>query len=251
MRSFVGSEWLKYRRTLTPWLVVAGPFIFALMQMVFGLLIPGGVDWSLALMNIYNWWSGFGLPFGIILLTALSVSYERKAGAWRLLRAYPVKGGNLYFSKFIVIALQTLIACIFLGLFIILLCSWSVTGTIPWGPIALGITISWLTSLAQIAFMLWAAHMFGFGLTILIGLAGMICGILQNNRIEGWMLLPWQWPLRALGALFGFQTNGMPLDPSSPLLDNKLIITAIIASLSVCVALSVAGAAWFKRREVQ
>ncbi|MEZ2659745.1 ABC transporter permease [Aneurinibacillus aneurinilyticus] len=247
----ISSESLKYRRTLSLWLIIGGPFTFALMQMLFGLLMPGGVDWSHALMNVYNWWAVFGLPFGITLLTTLSVAYERRSGAWRVLRTYPLQAMRLYMAKLIVLVAQTLAACLLFTIFIAVLCSFTVTGAMPWSELLQGFAVAWLTSLALVAFMLLAAHLLGFGWTVMTGLAGIFLGIVTGNLSVVWVPVPWQWPIRALGALFGFQTNGLPQESSSPLLDPSLMVTGSLWSLLGCVVLTAIGAWWFHCKEVR
>ncbi|WP_025689413.1 lantibiotic immunity ABC transporter MutE/EpiE family permease subunit [Paenibacillus zanthoxyli] len=250
MIGLVSSEWIKYRRTVTPWLIVCGPFVIALAEMIFNFLLPGGIKWGYILMNVHNWWSTTALPFGITLLVALAVSYERRSGAWKVLNAYPQKPGKLYAAKLATLAIHVLLAGALFAAFILILNFWAGLGPVPWGNLASGFLVAWLAGLGQMAIMMWLAHVFGFGLTITVGFIGIISGVIMADG-SFWRINPWAWPIRALEPIFRFRANGMPLEPSSPLLDPVHITVAIMLGIITAIVFAVLGTLWFNGREVR
>ncbi|AKG35628.1 lantibiotic immunity ABC transporter MutE/EpiE family permease subunit [Paenibacillus durus] len=250
MKAYVSSEWMKYRRTVTPWLIVCGPLIIALAEMIFNFMIPEGVKWVYILLNVHNWWSTVALPFGIILLVALAVSYERRSGAWKVLNTYPHKPGKLYVAKLTTLVIHILLAGALFAIFVFILNVWVALGPIPWGKLISGFLVAWLAGLGQMAIMMWLAHVFGFGLTITVGFIGLVSGILMAER-SSWIINPWSWPIRALEPIFGFHANGMLLEPGSPLLNPIYISIAIALGIITAVVFAVLGTLWFNRREVR
>lgn len=244
------SEWLKYRRTLTPWFIVCGPLILVLAQFAFSLISRVGTTWNEALLTVYNWWGVLAVPFGVILLAMLAVSYERRSGSWRILISYPIRPWKLYLAKYFVLSLQTLVASALFVLFLLLLGFWHLSGPIPWVHLWSGLFIPWLTAWAQMAIMLWIATALGYGLTIVIGLAGMISGIIMAQS-GAFILNPWAWPIRALEPIMGFHVNGLPLEPNSPLWNTGINHTLIAFGVIWSIIFVTIGSFWFNRREVR
>ncbi|MCP1308116.1 lantibiotic immunity ABC transporter MutE/EpiE family permease subunit [Paenibacillus tyrfis] len=248
--AYYDSEWLKYRRTLTPWLVVCGPLAFALAQMVFNMISPLENTWEHILMNVHNWWAIIGFPFGVVLLTALAVFYERRSGALKVLNAYPLQPGMQYAAKFAVTSVHVLIASLIFVVLVFGLNFWAASGSVPWDSLLTGFLCAWLAGLAQIAIMLWIAHGFGFGWTVIIGLIGTVSGIVMSEQ-PYWIMNPWSWPIRSLIPLFKFHTNGLPLEADSPLQDPSLILIPIVLGIVSAGIVTGFGMLWYNRREVR
>lgn len=250
MMALIQSEWMKYRRALSIWFIMGGPFLLALAQSIFNMISPLSATWDHTWMNVFNWWSVLGIPFGVTLLVAESVSYERRSGAWKVLRAYSVNPGKLYLAKYAVLAAQTFIASVLFVLFVCLLNFWQVSGTFPWQEVLSGFIVAWLTALAQLAIMLLIANVFGYGITVCIGLVGLVSGVLMAE-MSFWLVNPWGWPIRTLEPILGFHANGLPLEKNSPFWDLSVIPNAIVLSIVGSAVLLAIGAFWFKRREVR
>ncbi|ANF94948.1 ABC transporter permease [Paenibacillus bovis] len=250
MTSYLGSEFIKYRRTLTLWLIAAGPLVFAVMQLAFNFIAPGFTDWSRALMNVYNWWSVIGLPFGIILITALSVSYERKSGSPKLLQIHPVRKAGLYLSKLVVLSVQVFVACLLLAAGLVIFCGWNLDGTLPWSTLLYAVGLSWLCAMGQLAIMLLLAHLLSFGWTVIAGLIGLFLSIMLSSGVTGMDYYPWMLPIRALGMTLGFQTNGMSLDVQTLTNQATLVWGSVFGSLAECAIFAGLGAFIFSRKEV-
>ncbi|GGI96579.1 multidrug ABC transporter permease [Alicyclobacillus cellulosilyticus] len=253
----VAAEWLKYRRTLTPWFVVGGPLLLALTACVLPLIAPTGRTWNLTLLTAFNWWVVLGVPLGSALIAALAASYERRAGAWRALRSRPLHPGRLYAAKYTVVAIHSAIAhALFSGFVVAIggLIAWSrfwpLRGSIPWGNLVAGTMVCWASGLALLAVMLWCATAFPFSLTMAVGLIGTVSGVLTSET-KAWVYVPWAWPVRALEPVFGFHANGLPLEKGSMFWNTGVIPIASGLGVVLAVAITALGAWWFSRTEVR
>lgn len=247
--SAVQSEWLKYRRTLTPWFMIGGPLVMVLAELTIWLLSPYRRTWPFVLLMVYNWWVTLALPFGSTLLAALSSSYERRSGMWSVLRTYPASPSTLYTAKFIVLAAQTAIANVLFAVYLLATNIWLNSGTIPWRSLMLGVAVGWLSGLALLAVMLWLSTAFGFGMAIVLGLVGIVSGVFTSEK-PAWLFDPWAWPVRALAPVFGFHANGLPLEPNSPLWDPSVVPMAGVLGVVFAAVFTALGAWWFKTRDV-
>ncbi|MBX6395746.1 MAG: lantibiotic immunity ABC transporter MutE/EpiE family permease subunit [Alicyclobacillaceae bacterium] len=250
MLAAIHSEWLKYRRTPTYWIVIGGPLVMALAEWVFSLVAPGGHTWHLMLLTGYNWWVVLAIPLGSALLAALSSAYERRSGAWRILCAYPVGPSMLYAAKFAVLALQTAIANGLFAGFLLVTQIWHLAGPVPWGPLILGAAVGWLSGLTLLAIQLWFSTAFGFGVSVVLGLVGLISGVFTSEH-PAWLFDPWAWPLRALAPVFGFHANGLPLEADSPLWNPSVIPVAGGLGIGFAIVFTALGARWLKRRDIR
>ncbi|WP_269919423.1 lantibiotic immunity ABC transporter MutE/EpiE family permease subunit [Caldifermentibacillus hisashii] len=250
MIGFIQSEWIKYRRTLTPWIIVCGPLILALAQAIFNIIAPIGATWEHTWMNVFNWWSVVGIPIGAALLSALSVSYEKRSGAWKVLRVNSFSTNKLYWAKYTILSIQTLFASVFFTIFVFLFNFWQVSGELIILDVLTGSIVAWFSALAQLAIMVWIAHMIGFGGTICVGLAGFVSGVLMAEK-SYWIINPWAWPIRALEPIFGFHANGKALENDSPFWDPSVIPIAIFLSIIGVIVFLILGSVWFNRREVR
>lgn len=105
------SEWLKKRRSLASWLVVAGalftPMIILLARIKnYGNLPPlyASEDfWQRTLVQTWESMAIFLLPVGIILATGLICQIEFKNNTWKQLHTTPQSLTVIYLAKFLVI----------------------------------------------------------------------------------------------------------------------------------------------------
>ncbi|MCY0896424.1 MAG: lantibiotic immunity ABC transporter MutE/EpiE family permease subunit [Alicyclobacillaceae bacterium] len=249
MNAAFTAEWLKYRRTLTPWIIVCWPMLLVLTETV---LMPQSQTWHETLMNTFNWWSVFGLSLCVTILAALSTSYERRANSWNVLCARVVRPRVLYISKWVVLAAQLLAATVVFTALVLIInyLLWNPHGSPAVGQLIAGIALVWIAALPQLAIMLWVASRVGIGVTVCIGLVGLVVGVVAAEA-PYWMVIPWAWAGRMLMPIFGFHINGLPLSPGSPFWNHDVIPIGIILSIVAAALFMVLGAIWFDRREVR
>ncbi|WP_304459380.1 lantibiotic immunity ABC transporter MutE/EpiE family permease subunit [Alicyclobacillus sendaiensis] len=249
MNAAFTAEWMKYRRTLTPWFIACWSLLLVLTDAV---LMPQSRTWHAAWMNTFNLWSVFGLPLCVTILAALSTSYERRANSWSVLCARVVRPRVLYISKWAVLAAQLLVATVVYAVLVMLIyyLLWNPHGSLAVGQLIDGIALAWIAALPQLAIMLWVASRVGIGITVCIGLVGLVVGVVAAEK-PYWVVIPWAWAGRMLMPVFGFQINGLPLSPGSPFWNHDVIPIGIILSIVAAALFIVMGAIWFDRREVR
>jgi lantibiotic transport system permease protein len=105
------SEWLKTRRSLAAWLVIAGGFFTPVLIIIVRLvhhdklhiLYSSDDFWTLLWKNSWESMAIFLLPMGIILSTSLITQLEYKNNTWKQLHTLPLGLTTIFFSKLAVI----------------------------------------------------------------------------------------------------------------------------------------------------
>ena len=105
------SEWLKKKRSLASWIVVAGgfftPAIIIIARLVhhdkLGALYSSDGFWKLLWKNSWESMAVFLLPVGVILATSLITQIEYKNNTWKQLHTLPLSLTTIFFSKLAVI----------------------------------------------------------------------------------------------------------------------------------------------------
>lgn len=113
IRSFQ-SEWLKKKRSLATWLVIAGAFFTPSIILLSRIknheklseLYVSDDFWQKLWTQTWESMAVFLLPFGIILATALIVQIEYKNNAWKQLHTTPQRFATIFFAKFLVIVIM-------------------------------------------------------------------------------------------------------------------------------------------------
>ncbi len=108
------SEWLKKKRSLATWLIIAGAFFtpsIILMARIknhdkLSALYASDDFWQRLWNQTWESMAVFLLPFGIILATALIVQIEYKNNAWKQLHATPQRFATIFFAKFLVLLIM-------------------------------------------------------------------------------------------------------------------------------------------------
>lgn len=125
----ISGEWLKTKRTFAFWLIVAGGFFIPLLQLIFyyykGFSIVAftadGVNvWEVHYNRCWENMAVLLLPLGIILVTSLLTQSEHKNNGWKQLHASPQSYASIFFAKYIVILLMTLLFFVFFNVGILL-----------------------------------------------------------------------------------------------------------------------------------
>ncbi len=108
------SEWLKKKRSLASWLVLAGAFFTPAIILLsriknhdkLNALYVSADFWQRLWNQTWESMAVFLLPFGIILATALIVQIEYKNNAWKLLHTTPQRFATIFLAKLLVILLM-------------------------------------------------------------------------------------------------------------------------------------------------
>ena len=251
------SELLKYKRTFMGKLIVFFPLFFAVYALVLSILMQNplaeahgntAISYGTFLASVFNWWSFLFLPLGYALFAALAASQEKKAGNYQALLSRNVSPAVLWVSKILGMAVYTLLSSCVLILVVSMTGLIGAEGVLPAGKILAGSLVCWLVSLPLIPLQLWAATRGGIFLSMGMGFAGMILGVVAAPGTI-WIICPWSWATRLMCPVIGVHPNGTMLSDSDPLLSCTAIPLGIVVSLAALAVFTLFTTVWFTKRE--
>ena len=249
MMQVLRAELLKYRRTFMVKLVVGIPLFFAVYSLVTTYLLPMAYNWNGILVLSFNLWPVTFLPLGYGLFAGMVAGHERKAGAYRALKAEAGAPQRIWLGKIggmmVVSALSSLV--LVAG---DLVCGVLQGDVPPVQVVAVAALLCWVTTWALIPLMLWMSTWGGMLLSLVIGIFGAAAGVLLAPT-NLWLYCPWSWATRLMCPVIGVHPNGTILPQGSPLFDAGVIPVGLGVSLAVFVVLTFFTAQWFARREVR
>ena len=249
MMQVLRAELLKYRRTFMVKLVVCIPLFFAVSSLVTTYLLPMAYNWNGILVLSFNWWPVTFLPLGYGLFAGMVAGQERKAGAYRALKAEEGAPQRIWLGKIggmmVVSALSSLV--LVAG---DLVCGVLQGNVPPVQVVAVAALLCWVTTWALIPLMLWMATLGGMLLSLVLGVVGAAAVVLLAPT-KLWLYCPWSWATRLMCPVIGVHPNGTILPQGSPLFDAGVIPVGLGVSLAVFIVLTFFTAQWFARREVR
>ena len=249
MMQVLRAELLKYRRTFMVKLVVCIPLFFAVSSLVTTYLLPMAYNWNGILVLSFNWWPVTFLPLGYGLFAGMVAGQERKAGAYRALKAEEGAPQRIWLGKIggmmVVSALSSLV--LVAG---DLVCGVLQGNVPPVQVVAVAALLCWVTTWALIPLMLWMATLGGMLLSLVLGVVGAAAVVLLAPT-KLWLYCPWSWATRLMCPVIGVHPNGTILPQGSPLFDAGVISVGLGVSLAVFIVLTFFTAQWFARREVR
>jgi thiol-disulfide isomerase/thioredoxin len=120
------SEWLKLRHSGMVWLLLGATAFIPVINLSVGLLrdVAEGADtpniWNLIIQNNFMSFTGFFFPMFLVLMMARLVYLEHRSDTWKLLETQPVPRFAIYFAKWEVAVIISLLSLIGLLLFALL-----------------------------------------------------------------------------------------------------------------------------------
>lgn len=253
----LSSELLKYKRTFMGKLIVFFPLFFAVYALVLSILMQNplaeahgntSISWRALLVSVFNWWSFLFLPLGYALFAALTATQEKKAGNYQALLSRNVPPAMLWVSKISGMAVYALLSSGVLSLVVSMTGLTGAEGVFPIGKILAGSMVCWLVSLPLIPIQLWAATQGGIFLSMGIGFAGMIVGVVAAPS-AAWIICPWSWATRLMCPVIGVHPNGTMLLNGDPLLSGNVIPAGIAVSLAAFAVFIILTTVWFVKKE--
>ena len=252
----ISSEWVKQRRTATRLLAFPVPAVVATVCAWYLSASGDQPSWASLSRMVFELWTTLCVPAGAALFAGLSAGLEDGAGGWRALRARPVPSAALYSAKLTVLAAHTLTSSLALGVFVgVSGAVFGVPGGVPWVSLIALAVLCWAYALPLIALQLWIAEGWGLGAAVAVGIQGLLlAALVGGNSLGGgafgvWLAVPWAWPVRGVyptSVLLGLGSEGL-----GPQIDSEAVVLAVcVLSVGLTAALTIAGSAWFSRREV-
>nr|WP_304459387.1 ABC transporter permease [Alicyclobacillus sendaiensis] len=243
------AEWLKYRRTAVPWLVIMCPAVVASICCIYVHRLQP-TAWASVLNFGNEVWSGLWIPIGWGLIAGLAGEIEASAGRWRSLRTTESAPGLLYIAKAFVLAFFALVSCVCLwGL---LLISGRVLGIpypMPIATFAICMWGDWLGGLPWLWTALWLAEGSHWSVPLGVGAIGSVAASIMGgatglgNNI--WPFIPWTWSMRLVYWIYAALTP--ELQSAAP---NLTIWPVLIAAVILSIMMLLLGTWWFHRRDV-
>lgn len=250
LKAYMKSETLKNAHTVSAKLFWLVPLVSIAVAVLFS-----GWNSRYYQMNQYNWWYVLFYPMLLLLSTAFAVQRERRMKN-RVIGALPVDLKKLWAAKVAYIVKVLLIASA------IVYCAWEIFSRLFASGGARGISsgagfgaaILWvILSLWQIPLWLFINQIFGFGVGIILGLAGNV-GLGVIGALEGWWLLnPFSYISRVMCPVLGILPNGLPAVPGSQtffegVLDRSVISAGVGMSVLLFIISYVLTAGWYQRK---
>ena len=141
VRSFQ-SEWLKKKRSLASWIVIAGSFFTPVLIIIARLVNHDKLVSVYSSANFWNqlWHSSwesmalFLLPIGVVLNTSLLTQLEYKNNTWKQLHALPLSLTTVFFSKLAVILVMLIQFFVLfnMGIYLAALVPYLLVGGVPY-----------------------------------------------------------------------------------------------------------------------
>ncbi|HEY1114222.1 MAG TPA: ABC transporter permease [Chitinophagaceae bacterium] len=120
------AEWLKLRHSGMVWLLLGATAFIPVINLTVGLLRDTGEGgegtniWNLIIQNNFMSFTGFFFPMFLLLMVARLVYLEHRSDTWKLLETQPVPRFVIYFAKWEVAVLISLLSLLGLLLFALL-----------------------------------------------------------------------------------------------------------------------------------
>jgi ABC-2 type transport system permease protein len=249
----VCSEWLKLRRTPAAWLTVFFPVI-CMVGIGWYLSASHRLDWNNLLQYSYGFWITLWPAGGVALQAALAADIDIQENGWRALRMRPVAPETLFGAKMLAQGLHLLLHSLLISSLIPLTGALlRVPGEVPWSLLLLlALSCTFLTLPLQVLYV-WFATAKGIGMSIGLGVVGLLLGALLGGTSMGeriWPFVPWAWPMR-LFMVFSTIWINLHGDFTSPRVQLGLGLVSIplLATPVLLVGIVIASLRWFGRQE--
>lgn len=198
MRTLLWAEWLKTKRSAMRWLVL---FLPVLTGLVLAWYVVGRswIDGSSAFSGFFSCWAALALPFLASIIAGQMAAEEEGAGSFRGLLLSAKPRVQLYLSKLLVLFAALAVATF---LATVVFCGGLRLGGYDntlLGFYAEAALVSWLAVLPLAVLHLWLAFAAGLGVSVGVGIGGVLVAALIGGTLLGdgiWPFVPWAWPLR-------------------------------------------------------
>lgn len=213
---FLRAELIKLKHSGMFWLSTAGTVFTNLMMAVIPFNFPI-VSEYLEMDPLGSWegWIKFHylgilpmlLPMYLVILCALALLMENRAGSWKLLYALPAQKAVVYLSKLKVVALVFAFShLLFLVLLVIIpfLTGTSFTSTGVPAPILLKLAFGTIVSCMGILSLVYLISYFTRSLVfpLAVGILGFVLAQLIEDYNLGGSYFPFSWPTLTINSIF-------------------------------------------------
>jgi len=194
-------ELLKIRRKMLWFLIVLGPAgVIGLQAVNFGLRYDyltsryasdlwGGLIGNVSMLMVPT------LFIGLAIVASMAAGIEHQTNAWKMTLALPVKRGQVFLGKFLLVSLLLLVSSTLMALGTIVLGVSLGFGfsAVPAGHLGEQIYYPYLAVMPFIALQIGlSVILHNQALPLTVGIAGTVVSMFGGARFEDWV--PWKWP---------------------------------------------------------
>lgn len=241
------AEWLKTKRG------ALRPLVFLLSPLIGGVLAwyVAGRSWieaGSAFSGFFSVWAALVMPLALAIVAGQLVHEEEDAANFNGLLLCEKPRALLYLVKLAVLLLLAAVATgLAVGVFVLGL--W--LGGYASGGAMLYVeagAVCWLAAIPLAALSLWLAFAAGMGVSVGVGMGGMLIAAILGGTLLGdaiWPFVPWAWPVRLASAV----AIGRSREINAALVEGFMAQAGLACALALVggMLLIVGGCAWFSR----
>ncbi len=201
----LSAEWGKLRNNWIVFPVVLAPILILLLQYAnfriryTSVVKEGDVPWTIFIEQHAIIWAVLILPILSAVLSSMLIMNENTDNNWKYLLALPIKRGDVYFAKIILVIFFLLVSSILLGIGMLGSATiLQLPGEIPYSQLIQTLSAAMIGAFAVLSIQFWLSIKFhNPGIPLAVAICGTVTAIfLLQSALTRW--LPWVYPYLVL-----------------------------------------------------
>lgn len=201
----LSAEWGKLRNNWIVFPVVLAPILILLLQYAnfriryTSVVKEGDVPWTIFIEQHAIIWAVLILPILAAVLSSMLIMNENTDNNWKYLLALPIKRGDVYFAKIILVIFFLLVSSILLGIGMLGSATiLQLPGEIPYSQLIQTLSAAMIGAFAVLSIQFWLSIKFlNPGIPLAVAICGTVAAIfLLQSALTRW--LPWVYPYLVL-----------------------------------------------------
>lgn len=233
MRGLLRCEYIKFRRSLGPAMVIVTGVLVAMLFVYPVHRASRQLDWSVMTSGAASFWSVFILPLLVAGVCITTASSEEEADGWTIMRSSPADIRSIYLAKFIIAWLAAAVAtALFMSISVTAMYVTDLSrggevlnGFPDWPAVGMRTGAMLAASIGLVASFSLAAHWFrGAVAPLILGVGAIIAAVLVRDASWAFLippLSPYRAQLQAADATAAVLVGGA----------GGLLLAAAVASL--------------------
>ncbi|MBC2576282.1 lantibiotic immunity ABC transporter MutG family permease subunit [Peptostreptococcus canis] len=258
MVRLISSEWMKTKRTMVRWINFFLPLLISGCIIGYVALRGMSSDFQMTtFQTFFEIWTIFVIPIGVGILAGYVVHQEELASSFNGFLSLRLPRYKLYLVKFfplsIIIMISTFLATIVFYIGITLI--FPELSNI-WLFFLIAAILVIIGTLPIIAIHLWVSFAWGTGVSIGIGICGLLmAGLIGRTSLGNsiWQFIPWTVPVRLVKNLSPYLLFSANMTTPPPLVSSGWAVKQFligITSVGVCLFIVLlCGMIWFSKWE--
>ncbi|MBD1383217.1 ABC transporter permease [Metabacillus arenae] len=199
------TEWMKLKNNWIVFPILLAPLLILLLQYANFLIRyssvvkEGDVPWTIFIEQHSVIWAVLILPILAAVLSSMLIMTENSENNWKYLLVLPIKRGDVYFAKIILVIFFLSISTLLLAVgMVISSMALNLPGDIPFGQLIQTLGAALIGSFAVLTIQFWLSiHFNNPGVPLAVAICGTVAAIfLLQSALTRW--LPWVYPYLVL-----------------------------------------------------